>query len=149
MGTYIELFCNMSKIEMLFLNTDSNPLFNERKEKAHMLKTEVITSLLLILMGTIDCITTVVGVMFSGASELNPFMAGIVSTSIGAFLAFKIAATVLMAFTYLYANKILTKSQNKTSKSFKLSYKLLKLGYAAIITFLSIVVINNLIILLT
>ena len=75
-------------------------------------------------------------------------MAGIVSTNIGAFLVVKIAATVLIAFTYLYANKILMKSQNKTTKSFKVSCKLLKIGYAGIIAFLFIVVANNLIILL-
>ena len=58
-----------------------------------MLKREIIPSLLLILMGAIDCVTTVIGVLYSGAKELNPFMAGIVSTNIGAFLVVKIAAT--------------------------------------------------------
>ncbi len=92
-----------------------------------MQKTEVIPSFLLILMGSIDCLTTVVGVLYSGATELNPLMAGIVSTNIGAFLVVKIAATMLIAFTYLLANKTLLKTPNKNSKSFKYSYKFLKL----------------------
>jgi membrane protein DedA with SNARE-associated domain len=120
----------------------------EKGEGFHMIKTEAIPSFLLVLMGTIDCLTTVIGVVYSGASELNPIMAGIVSTNIGAFLAVKILGTILIALTYVIANKALMKSQNKTTKSFKISCKLLKVGYGGIITFLCIVVANNLIILL-
>lgn len=113
-----------------------------------MQKTQVITSFLLILMSAIDCVTTVIGVAYSGATEMNPFMAGIVSTNIGAFLFVKIAATALIASAYLFANKILMNSKNKTAKSFKISCKVLKFGYAGIIVFLCIVVVNNLLILL-
>ncbi len=113
-----------------------------------MQRIEVITSLLLVLMGIIDCVTTVIGVTFSGASEANPIIAGIVSTNIDVFLIIKIAATGLIAFTYLYANNLLTKSTNKDAKSFKLSRNLLNVGYMSIIAFLSIVVTNNLFILL-
>ena len=113
-----------------------------------MLKTEVILSFFLIFMGSIDCLTTVIGVLYSGATELNPFMAGIVSTNIGAFLVVKIAATLLIAFTYFLANRTLTKTRNKSSKSFKYSYKFLKLAYAGIMVFMVIVVANNLLILL-
>ncbi|MGZ4850293.1 MAG: DUF5658 family protein [Candidatus Bathyarchaeia archaeon] len=120
----------------------------EKEEGFHLIKTEVILSFLLVLMGTIDCFTTILGVLYSGASELNPFMARIVSTNIGAFLAVKILATALIALTYVIANKTLMKTQNKTTESFKISYKLLKVGYGGIIAFLCIVVTNNLIILL-
>ena len=113
-----------------------------------MQKTEVFLSLLLILMGSIDCFTTVVGVLYSGAAELNPFMASIVSTNIGAFLLVKITATILIAFTYILANRTLMKTQNKNTRSFKYSYKLLKVVYAGIIIFLLIVVTNNLLILI-
>ena len=113
-----------------------------------MLKTEVIPSFLLIFMGSIDCLTTVIGVLYSGATELNPFMAGIVSTNIGAFLVVKIAATLLIAFTYILANRTLMKTQNKSSKSFKYSSKFLKVAYAGIMVFMVIVVANNLLILL-
>ena len=114
-----------------------------------MLKTEAIPSLLLILMGSIDCLTTVMGVLYSGAKELNPFMAGIVSTNIGAFLAVKIAATLSIAFTYILANRTLIKTPNKSSKSFKYSSKFLKVAYAGIMVFMIVVVANNLLILLT
>ncbi len=113
-----------------------------------MLKTEVIPCFLLIFMGSIDCLTTVVGVLYSGATELNPFMAGIVNTNIGAFLVVKIVATIFIAFTYFLANRTLTKTQNKSSKSFKYSYQFLKVAYVGIMVFMVMVVANNLLILL-
>ncbi len=117
-------------------------------EGVYMLRRESLTSFLLVLMGSIDCLTTVIGVLYFGAVELNPFMAGIVSTNIGAFLVVKLAATILIAFTYILANKTLMKTQNKSTKSFKYSCKFLKVAYAGILAFLVIVVANNLIILL-
>ncbi len=113
-----------------------------------MQRIEVITSLLLVLMGTIDCVTTVIGVMFSGASEVNPVMAGVISTNIDAFMVIKIAATALIAFIYLYANKLLMKSSDKAAKSFKISRNLLNISYIGIIGFLFAVVTNNLMVLL-
>jgi hypothetical protein len=112
-----------------------------------MLKAEVIPSLLLIIMGSIDCITTVIGVLYSGAVELNPFLAGIVSTNIGAFLVVKLAATMIVAFSFVLANKILMKTQNKSTKSFVYSSRLLHISSVGLVIFLTIVVMNNLIIL--
>jgi hypothetical protein len=120
----------------------------EKGEGFIMQKTEAITSLLLILMGTIDCITTIIGVSYSGASELNPVLAGIVSTNIGGFLILKIAATAIIAFTYLFANRIIMKTENKATRSFKFSYRCIKVSYVGILAFMVIVVANNLIILL-
>lgn len=112
-----------------------------------MLKVEVIPSLLLIIMGSIDCITTVIGVLYSGAVELNPFLAGIVSTNIGAFLVLKLAATMIVAFSFVLANKILMNTQNKSTKSFVYSSRLLQITSVGLVIFLTIVVMNNLIIL--
>jgi hypothetical protein len=75
-------------------------------------------------------------------------MAGIVNSNIGAFAAVKIMATVLIAFTYIYANRILTKNSNKTSRSIKLSSKLLQISYGGIAVFFCVVVANNLVVLL-
>ena len=133
----------------LFINGYAKISILERKREGDfMLTKEIIPSLLLILMGSIDCLTTVIGVLYSGAKELNPLMAGIVSTNMGAFLAVKIAATLFIAFTYILANRTLTKTQNKASKSFKYSYKLIKVAYAGIMVFMIIVVANNLLVLL-
>ncbi len=114
----------------------------------HAFKSDVFPSFVLVLMGSIDCLTTVIGVLYFGAVELNPFLTGIISTSIIAFLALKISATFLIGFTYILAKRILNKAHNKESRSFKYSNRLMKVAYAGIVLFLMIVVTNNLTILL-
>jgi hypothetical protein len=114
----------------------------------YTLKAEMFPSFLIILMGSIDAITTVIGVLYFGAAELNPFMTGIVNTSILAFLALKIAATFLIGFTYILAKRTLNKTINKESRTFRYSNRFMKVAYAGLMVFLIIVVVNNLTILL-
>jgi len=113
-----------------------------------MRKIEVIPCLLIILMGTIDCVTTIIGVVYSGAKELNPVMAGIVSTNVGAFLVVKIGATVFIAATYIFARKILMRMPNRDGKAFTYSTRALTFAYAGLICFLTLTVANNLMILI-
>jgi hypothetical protein len=115
---------------------------------SYTLKSELLPSFLIVLFGSIDCVTTAIGVLFFGASEANPFLTGIVSTSIIAFLAVKISATFLIGGTYILAKRTLNKTANKESRSFKISSKLMKVSYAGLMLFLIIVVVNNLTILL-
>ena len=113
----------------------------------YMLKSDVFPSFFIILLGSIDCITTVIGVTYFGAVELNPFMTGIVSTNIMAFLALKISATFLIGFTYIFAKRTLNRTMDKSTKAFKYSSRLMKVVFAGLMIFLIIIVINNLIIL--
>jgi hypothetical protein len=113
-----------------------------------MLKKELLPSLLIILMGTMDCITTVIGVAYQGAKELNPVMAGIVSTNVGAFLVIKIGATVFIAATYLIARQMLMQLPNKNGRAYNCSFKFLIVIYAGLIAFLALAVANNLLILI-
>lgn len=112
-----------------------------------MPKSQLIPSLLLILMGSLDCVTTIIGILYHGASELNPFMAGIVSTNIEAFLVVKLSATIIAAFSFLLASKTLMTTQNKNTKTFVYSSKLIKIASTSLLVFLVIVVANNLLIL--
>ena len=114
----------------------------------YTVRSEVLPSFILVAMGCIDCLTTVIGIMFFGAYELNPLMTAVVNTSIVAFLVLKISATFLIGFTYILAKRTLNKAVNKESRSFKFSSKLMKGAYAGIMVFLIVVVINNLTILL-
>lgn len=115
----------------------------------YTLKSDLIPSFVLVLMGSIDCITTAIGILYFGAVELNPFMAGIVSTNILAFMAVKMCATFLIGFTYILATRTLKKAQNKETRSYKYSHSILKVAYAGLVMFLIVVVVNNLIILLS
>jgi hypothetical protein len=136
-------------MEMFFLS-QLPKIKVERKEKASMytLKSGMIPSFILILIGSLDCVTTVIGVMYYGASELNPFLTDIVHTNIWAFLVLKVSATFVIALTYVMANRLLKSTTNKDTKSFQYSSKLLKVAYGGLVIFLVTVVANNLLILL-
>lgn len=112
-----------------------------------MSKKEFIPSILILIMGCIDCLTTIVGVVYSGAKELNPFMAGIVSTNVGAFLTIKIAATVFIALTYVFSRHLIMRLP-RNGKTFSYSFKMLNFAYFGLIAFLTITVANNLLILI-
>ena len=146
----------MSNLAILFLSPDNRLRFRKKeeakdKEKASMynLKADVFPSLFIILLGSIDCVTTVIGVLYFGAAELNPFLTGIVSTSIVAFFVLKLTATFLIGFTYILAKRILNKSTDKESLTFKYSNRIMNIAYAGLTVFLIVVVINNVTILLT
>ena len=113
----------------------------------YSIKTALLPSFVLLLMGTIDCITTVIGLLYFGAVELNPFMAGIVS-NIPLFMVFKLSATCCIAGTYILANRILNTASDKTTKGFRYLNILIKVAYSGLVIFLVIVVINNLTVLL-
>jgi hypothetical protein len=98
-------------------------------------------------MGIVDCITTVIGILYHGATELNPLMAGIVSSNIGAFLIVKLLATMVAASSFVIANKTLMNTQNKATRTFIYSSKLIKIAGVGLLVFLAIVVANNLLVL--
>jgi hypothetical protein len=98
-------------------------------------------------MGTIDCITTVIGTAYFGASELNPILAGIVA-NIPLFMILKLAATGCIAGTYMLSRKILSQTKDKTTRSFRYSNIGIKIIYAGLVLFLVVVVVNNLVVLL-
>ncbi len=107
----------------------------------------MLPSFLLVLMGTIDCVTTVIGTLYFGATESNPVMATIVG-NVPLFMTLKLAATFCIAGTYVLANKILHSTQDKTTKSFRVGRKVMKAAYGGLLVFLIAVVVNNLTILL-
>ncbi len=109
-----------------------------------MMRTRGYPALLLVLMGFMDCLTTVIGMLYFGAVELNPLIVGMVSTNLSAFVILKLITTVSICLLFMQTEKILMKTSNKTIKAFNYTSKLLKVGYIGIIAFLVIVVANNL-----
>ena len=93
-------------------------------------------------MGSIDCVTTVIGILYYGATELNPVMAGVVN-NIPLFMVLKLTATICVGGTYLLGHRILHTTEDKTTRSFKIGNASMKLVYMSLIAFLTIVVINN------
>ena len=108
-----------------------------------MLRVKAFPSLLIVLVGSLDCITTVIGILYFGAVECNPFLAGMVSTNLPAFIILKSVTTVFVGLIFYQADKILMKTQDKHSKAFKWTRHLLKAAYVGIVVFLVVVVANN------
>ncbi len=111
------------------------------------MKTTIYANLLLVMLGSLDCITTVIGILYFGAVESNPFLSGVVSTNLPAFVILKMTTTIFVCLIFTQAQKILMSNENKTTKAFTLTHALLKAANTGVIVFLGIVVANNLIVL--
>jgi Domain of unknown function (DUF5658) len=110
----------------------------------YALKSELFPGFFIILLGAIDCSTTVAGILYSGAVELNPLMTSLISSNMMAFLALKISATLIIGFTYILAKRKMDNSTQDTKNLRRLTNG----AYAGITIFLIIIVINNLIVIL-
>jgi|YelNatPaOPRAMG01_1025707.scaffolds.fasta_scaffold01073_28 hypothetical protein len=108
-----------------------------------MLRVKSVPSLGLMLAGSMDCLTTLVGLSFFGAVECNPFIAGLANTNLVAFTLVKLAATVAAGFAFHAADKMLSKTrENRSNASMRIRY-LLRGTYFAATGFLFLAVINN------
>jgi hypothetical protein len=139
---------NISILEILFLSKDYRLGFRRKEKAMYRFRVAMLPSVLLIVLGSIDALTTVIGVSYFGAGELNPFLTGIVNTNITAFLVLKLAATFFIGFTYIIVNKTLNRTLDKTSKSYHYSNWIMKAAYTGLILFLAVVIANNFSILL-
>ena len=98
---------------------------------------------LLVLMGSLDWLTTIVGIVWFGAVEGNPFLAGLASSNLPAFTAIKLGTAVFVGFLFYQADKTLNRAENKSSKGFVRTRFLLKGAYLASAIFLLFAVLNN------
>ncbi len=112
-----------------------------------MLRIKAVPSLVLVLMGSMDLLTTLVGIAYFGAVECNPFLAGIVSTNLVAFIALKLTSTVFVGLIFHQAGKILTQTPDKTTKAYTLTRHLLKAAYIGVAAFMMVVIANNFLVL--
>lgn len=113
-----------------------------------MLGIRYYSSLLLILLGTLDCLTTVVGTLYFDTKELNPLIAGLVATNLPGFVAVKLAVTILVGVTFILVEKMLRKNPDKKDRSYQAARNTLKAAYVGLTGFLTIVVANNVLVLL-
>lgn len=90
-----------------------------------------------------DCLTTVFGIFYLGATEENPVISGIAMTNLPLFAVIKLAATLAVGVMVYQAEKTFQTVEDKTSKSYKFTRVGLRVAYVAAIAFLCIVVSNN------
>lgn len=109
-----------------------------------MLKTKPIPCLSLILMGSMDWLTTFIGIAYFGAVESNPFLAETTRTSLPTFTAIKLSATILSALLFYKAEKTLLSAPAESNRHFRYMRIILKGAYMATTLLLLTAVLNNL-----
>ncbi|MCW4025105.1 MAG: DUF5658 family protein [Candidatus Bathyarchaeota archaeon] len=112
-----------------------------------MSKITVFASLAIVVMGFMDWLTTTIGVSYFGACELNPFLAGIVSTNLAAFTVIKLTATALIALSFYLADYNLQKVKNQLTLPVKVTRYTIKGAHIGVIALLTVTVLNNFVIL--
>jgi hypothetical protein len=92
-------------------------------------------------MGFLDWLTTVLGVLYFGAMEINPLFAGIIGSNILVFSGIKLSTAVLIGFLF-YKGYTIGKMPGINLHLGKL---FLGSGYFASLMALTVVVANNII----
>jgi hypothetical protein len=116
------------------------------KEKAVMLRVRAIPSLTLVLMGYVDWLTTIIGIFYFGAVEINPFFAELTRTNLVAFTAVKLTSTIFVSLLYYLGERMLFRLKDKNSKSYLCARITLRGGYVIITVILLSAILNNLIV---
>jgi hypothetical protein len=104
-----------------------------------MVKKEVFLCVTIILIGTLDWLTTVVGAVFFGAVETNPLLASLTESNMLLFSAVKLSAITLTGLLFYKAE---TKTK-LTSEFSPFAKKFLNSGYIISLFTLMAVVLNN------
>ena len=76
------------------------------------LKKELLLFSAIILVGFLDWLTTVTGVLFFGATESNPFLSGLTKSSMLLFSGVKLSAVLLISFAFYKAAAICKSESN-------------------------------------
>ncbi len=107
-----------------------------------MYKATFALGFLLLLLGYIDCLTTVIGTTFLGCIELNPLIHGLVHSNIAAFVLIKLVSSIVVAGTIILTDNIL--GRYRWASSFVLiAQKAIRVAYTGMLVFIFLVVINN------
>lgn len=98
---------------------------------------------LLVLMESLDWLTTIVGITYFGAVEANPFIAGLARTNLYLFTFIKLGTAFFVGYLFYQADKTLNHVAAQGSKTTKRVRLLLKTTYFVALAFLLFAVLNN------
>jgi len=93
----------------------------------------------LILIGFLDLVTTIVGVAFFGATEVNPLFSGLIQTNIMLFLVIK-ASTVMLTGVLFYKGASIAETSHDGPNY---GPRFLEIGYFTSLTLLTFIAANN------
>ena len=91
------------------------------------------------VLGYLDWLTTVIGLLFCGGTELNPVLSGLTKSSMLIFSATKLVAVALAGFAAYKAVDITIHAKN----TWRLTSKFVNGGISLIVLMLMVVVANN------
>jgi len=111
-----------------------------------VLRVRTVPSLILVLMGYMDWLTTMIGIVYFGAVEVNPFFVDIARTNLVAFTAIKLTTTIFVGVLYYVGDRMLMRLKDKESKSFLFARVTLRAGYVVITAVLLSAIVNNIIV---
>jgi hypothetical protein len=77
--------------------------------RIEIVKRELVFFFVILILGFLDWLTTVVGVLFCGATEVNPLFAGLTKSSLFVFSILKLTAVLFVAFAF-YKGTLAVKS---------------------------------------
>ena len=104
-----------------------------------MLRKEIIFFFAIILIGFLDWLTTVTGVIFFGATEINPILSGLTGSSMIIFSVVKLSAVALAGVAFYKAAEL---SKPQTS-DWHFTRKFVNGGVSLMFLALTIVVASN------
>ena len=106
-----------------------------------MFKKELLFCFVLILMGILDWLTTVTGILCFGVVEINPLFAGLTKVNILVYSGIKLSIVVLTGFLFYKADKI----EKMLRGNSHLGKRFLEAGYFVSFVILTAVVTSNII----
>jgi hypothetical protein len=104
-----------------------------------MPKKELIFFTTIIVLGFLDWLTTITGVVYFGATELNPLIASLTQTNPLAFSAVKLTAITVVAYAFCKAANITAHK----SIDWSFTKRFLNMGYLVTFSMLTLVVSSN------
>jgi hypothetical protein len=102
--------------------------------------------LTLVLMGYMDWLTTIIGIFYFGAVEVNPLFAELTRTNLVAFTAIKLMTTIFVGLFYYLGERMLVRLKDRKSRSFLCARIILRGGYVVVTAILLSAVLNNIIV---
>ena len=106
-----------------------------------MFKKELLFCSVLILMGILDWLITVTGILCFGAVEINPLFAGLTKVNLLVYSGIKLSIVVLTGFLFYKADKI----EKMLRGNSHLGKRFLESGYFVSFMTLTVAVTNNII----
>ncbi|KON34273.1 MAG: hypothetical protein AC479_01060 [miscellaneous Crenarchaeota group-6 archaeon AD8-1] len=97
----------------------------------------------IITVGSLDWLTTVIGITYFGAVEGNPLMAQLISNNLFLYSIIKLLTTLIIGFIFYKAEKLLSNIQDKNNRFFKLTRAGVRITYTFATIILVVAILNN------